>query len=129
MRIGIREIMWIPKMMIIAVSRDDLFLWQAINEQKVTIVPVHDAEDPRPVVVFGHCGHVCRMVLCTDTPHAVRDFGAVTFVILSAQIETRAGGGEKKLPEAGNFGDGSVLPVKVTRVGGLGRLGREVDAT
>ena len=31
MRIGIREIMimWIPKMMIMAVSRDDLFLWQA----------------------------------------------------------------------------------------------------
>ena len=29
MRIGIWEIMWIPKMMIMAVSRDDLFLWQA----------------------------------------------------------------------------------------------------
>ena len=29
MRIGTREIMWIPKMMIMAVSRDDLFLWQA----------------------------------------------------------------------------------------------------
>ena len=29
MRIGNREILWNPKMMIMAVSRDDLFLWQA----------------------------------------------------------------------------------------------------
>ena len=29
MKICIREIMWIPEMMIMAVSRDDLFLWQA----------------------------------------------------------------------------------------------------
>ena len=29
MRIGIREILWNPEMMIMAVSRDDLFLWQA----------------------------------------------------------------------------------------------------
>ena len=29
MRIGIWDIMWIPEMMIMAVSRDDLFLWQA----------------------------------------------------------------------------------------------------